>query len=260
MVRILTMDGRTGLMKRFYVVGFTYMIPIRIFIVCCALISLVQSVFYCYRIFSYDKIPVKVLNVTQYVLPISQVIMALIFFIYGVYFIRKTQTHLSNDTQRMLARLSILGIFGFISFLGKAVSNILGSTDEIRRNLAMYLSAYLINDIVSVLRSICVILVLGIKTPRRTEGPGGGKLASIGSVFTFLQTSRFWSSIRGGTSTKDTQGGLSTLGGGLGTTGMEKASSKGTSVVAIDSLEANSVIHSETPSLHAVETKKEKEK
>lgn len=144
---------------KFYAFECAWMVPIRLFIFCCVLLSSIQSDFYCYRI----ETPLKILVVILYILPIFQVIIAVIIFVFSVYFICKTQTEFSSNTQKILARHSIIGIIGLTSFLGKAVSNRLGATEEIGRNLFVYLSAYPLNDAVSVLRT-CVVLILSIKT------------------------------------------------------------------------------------------------
>jgi hypothetical protein len=121
----------------------------------------------------------------RYVLPASQLLVALLFLFYGVRFqMRKSSYNASKDTRRALTKLAWLAVLGFITFLIKAVTNFLGADRTVSTSVAGVMCIFLFQDVAAVARAAAILLVLGVRLPEtRTTTTTSGMQSSSGKSF-----------------------------------------------------------------------------
>ena len=176
-------------------------------------------------------------EVARYLVPISQLIIGLLFLFYAIRFqLRKNSYNTSRDTRRALTKLSWLAILGFISFILKAIANFLVGDPNVYNSVTGVLICYVLADVAALLRAFAILMILGVRLPEQrsttTSSTTHGGTSSSGTK-TFLSWggwSRGWrralygSSARYGDTTTGTMTQQSTSGlmSSTGYTGAKK--------------------------------------
>jgi len=97
--------------------------------------------------------------------PASQIVVAVLFLYYAIRFQRRKLVTTSEHTQRALNRIFWLAVLGFLTFLGKAVTNLIASSSPYMAEVAAVTTCYVVVDLCGCFRAFSILLVLGIRLP-----------------------------------------------------------------------------------------------
>jgi ABC-type multidrug transport system fused ATPase/permease subunit len=159
-------------------------------------------------------------NAMGYVLPASQLLVALLFLFYAIRFqMRKSSYNASKDTRRALTKLAWLAVLGFITFLIKAVTNFLGANADIASSVVGVVCIYVFQDVGSFARAAAILLVLGVRLPESRTTTSSTGAGSTSTGFSWGGWSKGWKrAIYGSQATSQTMS--QSMSQGTTTTGM----------------------------------------
>jgi len=121
----------------------------------------------------------KAMGVGLYLIPIVELLAAVLFLFYGVrFFLRRLQYNVSKETSTALTKLTYLAAAGFITFIFTATLNFLFSEPNVMGIPAAIMTAFVFGGILATIRSIAILLILGIRLPRPTPSAIGSTSAT----------------------------------------------------------------------------------